>query len=239
VLEANPDLLVVVEGVTFPRIHLQNVGTDPIRLPLPNRLVYAAHNYGYIGPGLDNQPPHGSMDWPTFRAQMDKEWGYVVQENKAFTGPVWVSEFGEGTSLPHEPPNAFARSVTPIATLRRASTASARPRLPFRRPRSDRLFLLAPPVTRTSVALDDHASLRRSAKRTGFVPKMRLGLDVVRHAKKDGCFLLAGHRSQSLTKRVVPRRRVACATDRTVHARATIGSLDYQRLAKSNHASPS
>jgi hypothetical protein len=47
VLEANPDLLVVVEGVNFPRIHLQNVGTDPIRLPLPNRLVYAAHNYGY------------------------------------------------------------------------------------------------------------------------------------------------------------------------------------------------
>jgi endoglucanase len=96
VLEANPDLLVVVEGVNFPRIHLQGVGADPIRLPLPNRLIYAAHNYGYIGPGLDNKPSYESMDWPTFKAQMDKEWGYVIRENKAWTGPVWVSEFGTG-----------------------------------------------------------------------------------------------------------------------------------------------
>jgi hypothetical protein len=68
---------------------------------LPNRLVYAAHNYGYIGPGLDNMPAYGSMDWPTFQVQMSKEWGYVIGENKAYTAPVWVSEFGEGpTSTP-------------------------------------------------------------------------------------------------------------------------------------------
>ena len=98
VLEAHPDILVVVEGVNYPRTHLQGVGADPIRLPLPNRLVYAAHNYDYIGPSLTNEPHYGTMDWPTFKAQMDKEWGYVIRETKAYTAPVWLSEFGLGAT---------------------------------------------------------------------------------------------------------------------------------------------
>jgi endoglucanase len=100
VLDENPDILIVVEGINFnaptDRIHLQGVGRDPIRLNRPHRLVYAAHNYGYIGPNLTGTK-YGEMDWDTYKAQMDKEWGYVaLQENRSFTAPVWVSEFGNG-----------------------------------------------------------------------------------------------------------------------------------------------
>jgi endoglucanase len=97
VLAENPDLLVVVEGVNFPRDHLKGVRSNPVRLPLPDRLVYAAHNYGYIGPGLTGTK-YGDMDWPTFQRQMDQEWGYVIEENQPYTAPVWVSEFGTGPS---------------------------------------------------------------------------------------------------------------------------------------------
>jgi hypothetical protein len=57
-------------------------------------LVYAAHNYGFIGPELTGTK-YGEMDYPTFKAQMDKEWGYVIREAKPYTAPVWVSEFGD------------------------------------------------------------------------------------------------------------------------------------------------
>ena len=95
VLAENPNLLVVVEGVNFPRDHLKGVRSNPVRLPVPDRLVYAAHNYGYIGPGLTGTK-YGEMDWPAYERQMTEEWGYVVDENQPWTAPVWVSEFGTG-----------------------------------------------------------------------------------------------------------------------------------------------
>lgn len=95
ILEINPDLLIVVEGINFPRVHLSRVAVAPIALSIPNRLVYAAHNYGFIGPTA-LPPTYGEMDWETFRATMDAEWGYVATEGEAYTAPVWVSEFGIG-----------------------------------------------------------------------------------------------------------------------------------------------
>src|SRR5690606_39828235 len=77
------------------RVHLSRVAVAPIALSIPTRLVYAAHNYGFIGPTA-LPPTSGEMDWETFRATMDAEWGYVATEGEAYTAPVWVSEFGIG-----------------------------------------------------------------------------------------------------------------------------------------------
>ncbi len=96
ILEVNPDLLIVVEGVNFPRTHLQDVKQTPIVLQVANRLVYAAHNYAFTGPNLLNPPFYGDLNWPEFKATMDHDWGYVIQENQPYTAPVWVSEFGIG-----------------------------------------------------------------------------------------------------------------------------------------------
>ncbi|WP_031073197.1 cellulase family glycosylhydrolase [Streptomyces sp. NRRL WC-3742] len=96
VLAANPQLLVLVEGVqTFNGGsywwggNLQGAGQYPVRLKVPNRLVYSAHDYA---------TSVGQQSWfgdPSFPANMpgiwDRNWGYLFQQNIA---PVWVGEFG-------------------------------------------------------------------------------------------------------------------------------------------------
>lgn len=95
ILEVNPDLLIVVEGINFPRVHLSRVAKAPVRLSVPNRLVYAAHNYGFIGPDALGET-YGEMDWESFSTAMDAEWGHIASEGHPYTAPVWMSEFGVG-----------------------------------------------------------------------------------------------------------------------------------------------
>ena len=96
VLSENPKLLIIVEGINFPRDHLRGVYFDPVRLPLANRLVYAAHNYAFTAPSPIG-PTYGELDQAKFNALMHQEWGFVATPNQAFTAPVWVSEFGESS----------------------------------------------------------------------------------------------------------------------------------------------
>ncbi|MFJ4620017.1 cellulase family glycosylhydrolase [Streptomyces sp. NPDC088812] len=96
VLAVNPDLLVFVEGVqSFNGVsgwwggNLMGVAQYPVRLDVPNRLVYSAHDYA---------TSVAQQSWfsdPSFPANMpgiwDKYWGYIFQQNIA---PVWLGEFG-------------------------------------------------------------------------------------------------------------------------------------------------
>jgi endoglucanase len=96
VLSVNPDLLIFVEGVqTYAGVsgwwggNLMGAGQYPVRLDVPNRLVYSAHDYAT---SVAQQPWFGD---PSFPANMpgiwDKYWGYLFKQNIA---PVWVGEFG-------------------------------------------------------------------------------------------------------------------------------------------------
>ncbi|MFH8800415.1 cellulase family glycosylhydrolase [Streptomyces sp. NPDC017936] len=96
VLSVNPDLLVFVEGVqSFNGVsgwwggNLMGVAQYPVRLDVPGRLVYSAHDYA---------TSVAQQSWfsdPSFPANMpgiwDKYWGYIFQQNIA---PVWLGEFG-------------------------------------------------------------------------------------------------------------------------------------------------
>ncbi|MFD7134357.1 cellulase family glycosylhydrolase [Streptomyces sp. NPDC059894] len=96
VLAVNPDLLVFVEGVqSFNGVsgwwggNLMGVAQYPVRLDVPNRLVYSAHDYA---------TSVAQQSWfsdPSFPSNMpgiwDKYWGYIFQQNIA---PVWLGEFG-------------------------------------------------------------------------------------------------------------------------------------------------
>ncbi|MFD3505658.1 cellulase family glycosylhydrolase [Streptomyces sp. NPDC058678] len=96
VLSVNPDLLILVEGVqTFNGVsgwwggNLMGVAEYPVRLDVPNRVVYSAHDYA---------TSVAQQSWfsdPSFPANMpgiwDKYWGYIFKQNIA---PVWVGEFG-------------------------------------------------------------------------------------------------------------------------------------------------
>lgn len=96
VQSVNPDLLIFVEGVqTYAGVsgwwggNLMGAGQYPVRLTVPNRVVYSAHDYA---------TSVAQQSWfsdPSFPANMpgvwDKYWGYLFRQNIA---PVWVGEFG-------------------------------------------------------------------------------------------------------------------------------------------------
>jgi endoglucanase len=96
VLSVNPDLLVIVEGVavhngqnTWWGGNLIGAKEFPIRLNVPNRLVYSAHEYPET---IYPQPWFSDSNYPNnLPAVWDKYWGYLVKENIA---PVLIGEFG-------------------------------------------------------------------------------------------------------------------------------------------------
>ncbi|KAF3921996.1 Endoglucanase [Dactylellina cionopaga] len=85
-----PNWLMFVEGVASSN-YLQGVRTRPIVLPIPDRVVYSAHVYGWSGWGALLQGPYWSRDYASFAYDMYDNWGFLLEENIA---PVWVGEFG-------------------------------------------------------------------------------------------------------------------------------------------------
>jgi endoglucanase len=92
----NPELLIIVEGVEIADGvdgwwggNLRNARTAPVRLPVPNHLVYSTHEY----PASISAMPWLSA--PDFPSNMPGVWdgmfGYLVKENIA---PVWIGELG-------------------------------------------------------------------------------------------------------------------------------------------------
>jgi endoglucanase len=117
VLQANPDLLIVVEGVSCPSGATPNAwdgipdpdcgwwggnltmaGQFPVRLSNPRKLVYSAHDYGM---SVFNQQ-RWFLD-PTFPASLqpfwESMWGYLVRQNIA---PVLLGEFGSTLADPKD-----------------------------------------------------------------------------------------------------------------------------------------
>ncbi|MEU6469639.1 cellulase family glycosylhydrolase [Streptomyces massasporeus] len=96
VLSANPELLIMVEGVQSHNGvngwwggNLMGVAQYPVQLDVPGRLVYSAHDYA---------TSVAQQSWfsdPSFPSNMpgiwDKYWGYIFKQNIA---PVWLGEFG-------------------------------------------------------------------------------------------------------------------------------------------------
>ncbi|SBS75523.1 Glycoside hydrolase family 5 [uncultured Mycobacterium sp.] len=104
VLQANPNLLLFVEGVgTYQGEsywwggNLMGVKDRPIVLSVPNRVVYSPHDYPnsvYAQPWF--QTANFGADLPNvFR----KAWGYIYEDNIA---PIYVGEFGTKLSDPKD-----------------------------------------------------------------------------------------------------------------------------------------
>jgi endoglucanase len=89
VLAANPDLLVIVEGVAY-AADLSGAATLPVELAVPDRVVYSAHDYVWFEPGVTS-----AEQW---YERIHPRWGYLA------TGPdprpLWVSEFGTCNTSP-------------------------------------------------------------------------------------------------------------------------------------------
>lgn len=97
VLNANPNLLIIVEGIQFGKNGdsywwggaVDKVRELPVNLDISNKVVYSPHDYGY---GVWPQPWFDDPSFPNNMDQIwDDKWGYIVKENIA---PVWIGEFG-------------------------------------------------------------------------------------------------------------------------------------------------
>jgi endoglucanase len=96
ILAINPNLLIIVEGVQSYNGqsiwwggNLMGAQADPVRLNMPNRLVYSPHEYPE---SISPQPWFNDPAYPNnLPALWDQYWGYLSKQNIA---PVLIGEFG-------------------------------------------------------------------------------------------------------------------------------------------------
>ncbi len=96
ILSVNPDWLIFVEGIESYNGdwfwwggNLEGAAQYPVRLNVPDRLVYSPHEYG---PGVWSQSWFKDKDYPNNLPKIwNKHWGYIVDQGIA---PVMVGEFG-------------------------------------------------------------------------------------------------------------------------------------------------
>jgi endoglucanase len=96
ILAANPNLLILVEGIESAGGtnywwggNLTNAGANPVRLKVSNQLVYSTHDYPA---SVSNQPWFTDPTYPANLAPLwDARWGYLIKNQSA---PVLIGEFG-------------------------------------------------------------------------------------------------------------------------------------------------
>ncbi|MER6362853.1 cellulase family glycosylhydrolase [Kitasatospora sp. NPDC001527] len=115
ILRADPDMLVIMEGINWygipaagfshGRPQLAPVRTLSHTLLDSGKLVYSAHFYGYTGPantgaasgpGATGDPRYQDFTPEQLARVVDDEALFVTRSGQHFTAPVWISEFGAG-----------------------------------------------------------------------------------------------------------------------------------------------
>jgi endoglucanase len=113
--EANPDLLIVIEGINWTGVPVDFLphgrpDLQPVRqlshtLVRSHKLVYAAHFYGYTGPhhsgatgtGETHDLRYQDMDRTQLFDNLRAQAFFVTQDPPGhYTAPLWISEFGVG-----------------------------------------------------------------------------------------------------------------------------------------------
>ncbi|MFF5446418.1 glycoside hydrolase family 5 protein [Streptomyces sp. NPDC012888] len=125
--EANPELLVVIEGINWTGIPVDGFPhgrptLTPARdlshtLVRSGKLVYSAHFYGYTGPNHSGATGIGETSDPRYQDLSRAELHQVLTDQaffvsgegggRHFTAPVWVSEFGIGADETNPAPRAW------------------------------------------------------------------------------------------------------------------------------------
>jgi endoglucanase len=83
ILAESSNLLIMVEGTIY-SLDFAGAASLPVRLTVPNRLVYSPHNYGW-----SQSVP---QSYEEFKQHLDKEWGWLHTGDHAT--PIWIGEIG-------------------------------------------------------------------------------------------------------------------------------------------------
>ncbi|GAA3221618.1 glycoside hydrolase family 5 protein [Actinocorallia longicatena] len=127
--DANPDLLIMIEGINWAGLPVDGFWHDrpalkPVRtlshtLVRSHKVVYAAHFYGYTGPRHSGATGVGETTDARYRdlsradlfTVMRDTAGYVTEADRHYTAPVWISEFGVGKDATGADRTWFADTV--------------------------------------------------------------------------------------------------------------------------------
>jgi aryl-phospho-beta-D-glucosidase BglC (GH1 family) len=114
------DKLIIAEGsqdysTGAPQGDLRGVRTYPVRLTVPNKVVYSVHEYPASVAGSNKL-----SDGQAYCTQMKSVWGYLVMEDIA---PVWIGE--NGASMNNAGDQAWAETI--ISCLDGMVTAAQQP----------------------------------------------------------------------------------------------------------------
>lgn len=114
ILDVNPDWLIIVEGIEktdndkkwyWMGGNLIDAAQHPIRLKVPNKLVYSPHDYG---PEVYMQGWFKDKDFPAnLPGVWDTHWGYLAKQG---TAPLLLGEFG-GRSVGEDLGGMWQRSL--------------------------------------------------------------------------------------------------------------------------------
>ncbi|MET9017999.1 cellulase family glycosylhydrolase [Streptomyces olivaceoviridis] len=128
--EANPRLLVVIEGINWTGVPVDGLPHGrPVLTPArtlshtlvdARKLVYSAHFYGYTGPrhsgatgiGETHDARYQDLSRAELAAALDDEAFFVEETGRHYTAPVWVSEFGIGSGETNAAARAWFGHVT-------------------------------------------------------------------------------------------------------------------------------
>ncbi|QTE02905.1 glycoside hydrolase family 5 protein [Streptomyces cyanogenus] len=128
--EADPRLLIVIEGINWTGVPVDGLPHGrPVLTPArtlshtlvdSRKLVYSAHFYGYTGPhhsgatgiGETHDARYQDLSRSELAAALDDEAFFVQEDGRHYTAPVWVSEFGIGSSETNPAARAWFGNVT-------------------------------------------------------------------------------------------------------------------------------
>ncbi|MET7743429.1 cellulase family glycosylhydrolase [Streptomyces sp. NPDC005385] len=129
--EADPDLLIVIEGINWTGLPVDGLPhgrptLTPARtlshtLVAAHKLVYSAHFYGYTGPQHSGATGIGETHDARYQdltrdqlAQVLHDQAFFVSDeaNQHFTAPVWISEFGIGAGETGAAARAWFGNIT-------------------------------------------------------------------------------------------------------------------------------
>lgn len=83
ILDVNPNLLIIVEGIKY-AADLTGVRANPVRLNVDYHLVYSSHDYSWFHNGVSS--------YAALKSQLDSKWGFLADPDENV--PLWVGEFG-------------------------------------------------------------------------------------------------------------------------------------------------
>ncbi|MEU6669172.1 cellulase family glycosylhydrolase [Streptomyces sp. NPDC046727] len=128
--EADPRLLIVIEGINWTGVPVDGLPHGrPVLTPArtlshtlvdSHKLVYSAHFYGYTGPhhsgatgiGETHDARYQDLSRTELAAALDDEAFFVEETGRHYTAPVWVSEFGIGSSETNAAARTWFGNVT-------------------------------------------------------------------------------------------------------------------------------